>query len=191
VSVLTLAGAQQRYYPEFPSWHGAYVPSGGIAQTYPRHMVLGSDGAALTSGTMEMVLIYLPGKTRITSITFQSGATALATGTNQWFALYDINRNLLRQTVDDTSTAWAANAMKTLALTSTYVTPNAGLYYLGIMVAATTVPTLRMLAGFTASGALNLAPVVCGASSTGLTTTAPNPAAAITVQNSLMFAYVS
>jgi hypothetical protein len=188
---MTLAQMQLRYYPEFPSWHGAYVPTGGIAQTYPRHMVLGSDAAALVSGTMEMIAIYLPGKTKLTSITFYSGATALAVGLNQWFALYDINRVLLRQTVDDTTTAWAANTMKTLALTSTYVTRTAGLYYLGINVTATTVPTLRALAGFTASGAQTLTPVICGASSTGLLGTAPDPAAAITVQQSLLYAYVS
>ncbi|HNU15382.1 MAG TPA: hypothetical protein PKI55_13085, partial [Chitinophagaceae bacterium] len=74
------------------------------------------------------------------------------------------------------TTAWAANTRKTLNLTSTFTTTYTGLYYLGIMVTATTVPTMK---GYTArtGGQLNAAaPSMGGTSNTGLTTALPNPA---------------
>jgi hypothetical protein len=80
--------------------------------------------------------------------------------------------------VNDTTTAWAANARKTLALTSTFTTTYSGLYYLGIMVAATTVPTIK---GNTAKTGGQLgagAPSLGGTSTTGLTTALPATAAA-------------
>lgn len=145
--------------------------------------------AALVSQRLQMFAIDLPSGLTVTSITFVSGTTALATGVNQWFALFDSSRALLRQTTDDTSTAWAASTAKTLNLTSTFTTTYSGLHYLGIMVNATTVPTLT---GTTGVAQVNgIAPILCGASTTGLTTTAPNPAAAIANQATEAWAYVS
>ena len=48
------------------------------------------------------------------------GGTAANTPTNWWFALYDDSATpaLLRQTADQTSTAWAANTAKTVAADS-------------------------------------------------------------------------
>ena len=121
----------------------------------------------------------MPAGTTINSISFWSATTALATGTNQLFGLYDQNLNLLRSSVNDTSIAWAANSRKTLSLTSAFTTTYSGLYYLGIMVAATTVPTLK---GNTAKtgGQLNAGtPSMGGTSTTGLTTALPATAASL------------
>ena len=84
----------------------------------------------------------------------------------------------MRSSTNDTSTAWAANSRKTLSLTSTFTTTYSGIHYLGIMVAATTVPTIK---GNTAKvgGQLSAAaPTMGGTSTTGLTTTLPATAAA-------------
>ena len=98
----------------------------------------------------------------------------------RWAATNSSARALLASTANATSTAWAANTVVTRALSAAYTVPTTGLYYVGIMVAATTAPSL---AGVTAAGNAALrttAPIISGNSTTTLTTTLPDPAAAIT-----------
>ena len=151
----------------------AMFVTGCKAETFPRHLVPEVNTALLSTGRLSLEAIAIRAGELLTSISFWSATTAGATLTNQLFGLYDNNLNLLRSSVNDGATAWAANARKTLNLTSTFTTTYSGLYYLGIMVAATTVPTVK---GYTArtGGQLNAAaPSLGGTSNTGLTTTLP------------------
>lgn len=161
-------------------WSSAYGISGTISESIPRILCAEANLAVLTSGTLFLQAIYLRAGQRVSNISFHSATTALATGTNQFFALYDINRALLAQTANATSTAWAANSIATRALTAPYTATYSGLYYVGIMIAATTVPTLKGLTAKTASQLAAQTPILHGNSSAGLTTALPNPAAAIT-----------
>lgn len=157
--------------------------SGIKAETIPRHLLTETNTAALVSGRLQLQLIWLTAGTIINNLSAWSATTALGTGTNQIFGLYDTSLNRLAFTVNDGATAWAANTQKTLALSSPaqYIVPTTGLYYIGIMVAATTVPTLKGQTAPTAtSGPRGAAPMVTGSSSTGLTTTIPDPAGAMT-----------
>ncbi len=152
--------------------------TGALYETFDRDLCDEVNTAVLSTGRLSLQAIYIPSGVTITSISFWSATTAVGTPTNQLFGLYDINLNLLRSSNNDTTTAWAANSRKTLALTSTYTTTYSGLYYLGCMVAATTVPTLK---GNTAktNGQLGAgAPSMGGTSTTGLTTALPATAAA-------------
>lgn len=173
--------------PLFPN----FGPAGCKAETFPRNFLDETNVSLLSTGRLSLQAIWLQAGTVITSITFYSATTAAGTPTNQRFALYDSSRNLLAQTNDDTTTAWAANTGKTLNLTSQYTVPSTGLYYLGIMVAATTVPTIKGMAAPSASQIHGLAPIINGTSTTGLTTTLPNPAAAITVTTTSAYAHVN
>ncbi len=147
--------------------------------------------SVLATGTLLLQAIYLPAGTVVSSITCVSGATALGTGTNQWFALYDSSLNKLAVTSDDTSTAWAADTAKTLSFSTAFVTTYSGLHYIGVMVKATTVPTLAGTA--TRASITGLAPKLCGTSSTGLTNpaSAPATAAAITAVAASIYAYTA
>lgn len=152
--------------------------SGALYETIDRDLCDEVNTALLSSGRLSLQAIYLPAGVTINSISFWSATTAGATLTNQLFGLFDSSYNLLRSSVNDTSTAWAANSRKTLALTSAFTTTYSGIHYLGIMVAATTVPTIK---GNTAKtgGQLNAgAPTMGGTSTTGLTTALPATAAA-------------
>lgn len=117
-------------------------PSGILIESHPREMLTGSDLAALTTQVMTTVAIPLQAGDKVTSITFLSGGTAAGTPTNWWFALYSPAGALLSQSADQTTAAWAADTAKTLALATAQVASAAGIYYVGIMVKATTVPTL-------------------------------------------------
>jgi hypothetical protein len=149
------------------------VLTGALYETFDRNLCDEVNTAVLSTGRMSLQAIYIPAGVTITSISFWSATTAAGTPTNQLFGLYDVNLNLLRSSVNDTTTAWAANSRKTLALTSTFTTTYSGLYYLAIMVTATTVPTLK---GNTAKtgGQLNAgAPSMGGTSNSSLTTALP------------------
>jgi hypothetical protein len=158
-----------------------YGITGSLAETFDRNFCTETNVALLVSGRLSVQAIWLTAGQVINNIAFHSATTALATGTNQLFGIYDLNRQLLATTVNDTSTAWAANTLKSLALTASYTVGYTGLYYLAIMVAATTVPTIK---GNTAPAASQLhgqVPILNGTSTTGLTVSLPNPCAAIAV----------
>lgn len=176
-----------------PTHGGANLlkPTGALAETYPRSLG-GANIGTLTSGTLKLVACVLPKDLVVTSITWVSGSTALNTGTNAWTSLHDSSRNLLRQSTTDTSPVWGANAAKTFTLSSTFTTTYTGLHYLGLMIAATTVPSLTgQQQGSGTANVYGIAPILVGNSTTGLTGTAPNPAAALTASIVLPYAYVS
>lgn len=161
-----------------PILNNRYVLSGALYETFDRNLCDEVNTSLLSTGSLSLQAIYIPSGTVVSSISFWSGTTAAGTPTNQLFGLFDSSLNLLRSSTNDTTTAWAANSKKTLALTSTFTTTYSGIHYLGLMVTATTVPTIK---GNTAktNGALNAAaPSMGGTSTTGLTTALPATAAA-------------
>lgn len=149
---------------------------------------INTDLSALTTQVMTSVALWLRKGDVVTSLTFKSGATAAGTPTNWWFALYDPDGALLSQAADQTSTAWAANTAKTLDLAAAQTITESGIYYAGVMVKATTPPTLLgasvALAGASAAWLTGEA-ILAQTSGSSLTTTAPStiatPSAVATV----------
>lgn len=170
---------------------GDQTPDGVVATTIPRTAQI-TNQAVLVSGRLSVVRIWLEKGDIVRGIAFYSGTTLAGTPTNQWFALYSQARALLGITADDTTTAWAANTRKALNLTSPYTVTASGYFYLGLMVAAATPPT--MLGQTSQSTVLNRPPIVQGAdgTNTGLTVPAgaPNPAAAFSASGSIMYVEV-
>lgn len=166
------------------------APAGSVAESYPRVGARIADAVSvLTTGKLMLQAIHIPAGVTVTNITMRGSSTAAVSPTNWWFALYDSSLNLLRQTADQTTAAWAANASKTLALTSPFVTTYSGLYYVGESMAAATV---NNLIGMSSSGVTTVAPVIFGLTAdTGLTATAPNPAGAITGASGQVYIYLT
>lgn len=166
-------------------------PNAYAAESVPRSAATITSRGTLASGRMSVVAIELPVGLTINKLIFHSGTTALATGSNQWFCLLDQNRNQLAVTADDTSTAWASNTAKALSLATPFTTAYAGLYYLGVVVVATTVPSLVAIQqlGYIAG----LAPVLSGTANTALTNPASCPATAqaLAVVGDMLYAAVS
>lgn len=164
-----------------------------LASTFDRAIVTETNDGQLATGRLNLHRIFLPKGLSITTISYFSFTTALTVGVNQWFALFDSSRNKLAITADDTSTAWAANTKKTLTVTGgPYVTTTTGWYYTGIMVKATTVPSLSAI-GNGITNIRGLAPIPCGVADTGLTNPAscPATAAALTANIDLAYAEVA
>jgi hypothetical protein len=144
------------------------------------------------SGTLWLQAIYLKAGQLISNIILSSATTAAGTPTNARAGLFDLaTRALLAETANQTTTAWAANTVKTLALTTPYRVPTSGLYYIGFYMTATTIITMKGGTAKTGAQLAGTAPILGGASSTGLTTAMPNPAAAITAGTASLYAAVS
>jgi hypothetical protein len=159
-------------YPRISYQQRAAMPTGALAEAGVGRYNAMSSQAALTSGILRLGgMCVLPKDTAVASITIPSGSTAAITPTNQWFCLVRVSDlAVLRKTADDLTTAWGASVNKTLSLSSSY-TPTADEFvYLGVMVAAGTVPTLL---GWSINQSVTfIAPISCGNSTTGLTTPA-------------------
>lgn len=204
---VTLLAGENLILDEEGSWHhhdtqgGDYiyaVPAkpnlgitGTLAETMPRETCPEVNTTAPASGTLAMQAIYLTAGTLVSNITIASATTAAGTPTNYFFALYDANRNLRAQSANQTTTAWAANTVKTLAMTTPYRVPTSGQYYIGYFMTATTVATLKGGTARTGGQLANTAPIIYGTSTTGLTTALPDPAAAITGTTASIYAAVS
>lgn len=177
------------------AWAGDSVyglaPTGAISESFPRYL----SSAALqgTTGTLRMVALWLPAGATITNILAVCNATAEAGGSHAFAALYDSSRALLRQSTDETGTgAVGASAAHTFALSSQFVTTYSGLHYVGMNVVASTMPGIICGPSSISAILAGVAPVLGGnTTDTGLTGTAPNPAAAITQATQMMYVYVT
>lgn len=163
-----------RFHPDFLR-NGS--PSTILRESFPRWAIT-TDLTAPVTQVMTTVAVPLQAGDVITSITFKSGATAADTPLNWWFALYSSASTpaLLAQTADQTTTAWAANTAKTVALATAQTITAPGVYYAAFMMKATTVTTLlgRTLALAGAStGSITGQKVLAQTSGSSLTDTAP------------------
>ena len=166
--------------------------TGTLAETMPRETCPEVNTVAPTaSGTLFMQAIYLKAGQLVSNITISSATTAAGTPTNYFFALYDSARALKAVSANQTTTAWAANTVKTLAMTTPYRVPTSGLYYIGIMMTATTIITTKGGTAKTGGQLASTVPILHGTSTTGLTTAMPDPAAAITGGLVTLYAAVS
>lgn len=171
-----------------------HAPTNGTfaRSNLPRNGLYDSAGdtgqVALATGVMTSVPVFLAAGDVVTNLSFRSGATAAGTPTAWWFALYSdaATPALLAQTADQTTTAWAANTTKTVALATAQTITRTGVYWAAIMVTATTPPTLM--------GAGVVAPIATGernlsqSSGSSLTTTAPATIATPAVKQFAPFA---
>ena len=163
-------------------------PAGTYAQNMHRREVSSNSVIIGATGIMTSVAIALQAGDIVTSITFRSGDTAASVPLNWGFALYS-NASTpakLAQTADQTTTAWAANTTKTIALATAQLITVAGIYYASLWMKATTqitcagmiLPHLDL-----STGLLTTEKVISQSSGSALTTTAP---ATITTTTSLV-----
>jgi len=189
---MTPALAWEQIVPEGPlDPDKLWMPVGGICQNYNRAF---SDTAAATIISQRLHLaggaVLEAGRT-ITSISFWSQAAAV-TPANQWFCIVDRDTlALLAITVDDGATAWAADTLKTLALSAPFQNTLNREIYIGVMVNAATTPTIAGNAP--RIGVVDMAVSLGGHSSAALTNPAscPNPVAAPVATNRLPWALLN
>lgn len=112
-------------------------------RTMSRKDINSAAGVTLpTTGKLCVVKATLEAGDVVTNLSFVAGATAGATMTSWWVALYTIKGVLMAQSADQVAAVIAANTVKTLALTTAQKIRESGDYYFGICIAASTIPTV-------------------------------------------------
>lgn len=151
-------------------------PDTFFRRSQPRNGLYDSAGdthVPLVTAVMTSVPIFLHAGDVITNVFVRSGATAAGTPTNQWAALYSdaATPALLAQSVDRTTEAWAANTTRQFVLATAQTIARSGIYWVAVMVTATTVPSLlgSVAGAAMATGERNLSQ----SSGSALTGTAP------------------
>jgi len=149
-----------------------YAPAGAVAEVFPRQHA--TTAATLTSGTLTVRAVSLPKGLVVSSATFVTNSAVKTGGSHGWYVLLDSARKVVAVTADqtDAATVWGGtNTPYPLAFTAPYiVTAYDGMYYLGVMVAATGMPNFAANPALTGGINGTLTPVLAGTSSTGQTT---------------------
>jgi hypothetical protein len=161
---------------EIQGWSGAASPV--VRENFDRAICFSAVVAIGATGVMASYGIPLYAGDVITSLACMSGNVGATTPTNWWFALYDTSKNLMAQTADQTTTAWAALTVKDIALATPKTITNTGIYYAAIMMKATTVNNLAGCGLQTGlqdlgDGLVTGMAAKAQTSGSGLTTTAP------------------
>lgn len=153
-------------------------PAQAVAATMPRRQATAISNT-LTSGTLYLALITIPGGTTVTNCTMFTATTAKTGGTHGWYVLLDTTFKVVAVTADqtDAATVWGAtNTGYPLAFGATFTPTVTANYYVGVMVAQSAggTPTFSvstaLSAGLAAATGIAGGVVQCGTSSTGQTT---------------------
>lgn len=170
-ATLSSAGVLTAVWPHHRQW-GADV----IGQSFPRHFAESTATSMFTDQQMHLCPVVLYAGTTAAYVSFATGGTGVGTPVNWWFALYDSSLNLMAQTADQTTAAWPANTITTLALSTPQAILTTGVYFVGGMVNHSVAPAIiTKITGPDASTPLYVG-LGNGRYDTGLTTTAPSTA---------------
>ncbi len=183
--------------PSYPStaanarefgFSGSPLASALYRENFPRDQI-NVDNAIGTTGLITAAAIWVNTGDVITKASICVGATAGATLTHKYFALYSnatIPALIGTQQADDTAAAMAANTVYSGTFGATYTVTTSGLIWVAFCVTGTTIPTLvgkTTNLNATAAAALNtltgLTNGLC-VTATGAASTAPATMAAIT-----------
>ena len=139
--------------------------------TMPR-LAVTSSTSALSSGVMSVMQVPLRQGETISSMVLYTSGTAGASITHGWYVLLDENLKVLGVTADQTAGGkWTSTATAySLGFTSPFVTPYAGIYYVGVMLAGTTMPNFLGSPSLASGANQTILPAVTGQIGTGLTT---------------------
>lgn len=112
-----------------------------------------------------------PANQPIDQVWYVSGTTAANVPTNYWAVVADQNFNIIAKSTDLLTTAWSANTAKGFTLSATWTPDRDTPVYVGLMVKATTPPSLM---GFVtqATAQFQMVPYLSATSDSGLTTPA-------------------
>lgn len=176
-----------------PPWPGPGGVSAILRESLSYLLPL-ANSPVLISGQATLSAFPLVAGDRVSAIRFCSATTAANGPTHQTFGFYDLVGNRYCTTADDLATAWAANTMKSLAVTAVnkvpggsdvtagpWIVPQTGTYLVACTVTATVaVPTLvglARLAGSFGTNAFNFDSYIPAAA--GLAGVLPNSIAPI------------
>jgi Pectate lyase superfamily protein len=150
------------------------APSGALAVSHPDRSIITSSFTPV-SGTDYYRLVRLTAGIPVTNVNMWVTGTVKTGGSHGWVVIVSLaTGKVVAVSADqiDTATTWhTLNSPQAIALTSQYVPPVTGQYYLGFCIVASQMPTIAD-SGATGmvSQLASQSPVFCGSVTTGLTT---------------------
>jgi hypothetical protein len=171
---LTVGSAADHIHPYQSNLSMYVAPAVATAETFPRALALASVSLAGQTGVLQVMQIGLPKGLAISNLAFVTKGTAAAGQTHGWFVLLD-NALVVRAVTADQTTAgtgglFGSTGQAYVLPTNAYTTTYGGYYYIGVMVAATTMPALVTSGTLASTGIASLSPLLCATSSSGQTT---------------------
>lgn len=115
---------------------GVVIAPNVLCQTLPD--INATSSLTCTAGTEFYTRIWIPPNSVVTNVSFITAATATSTPTDWWLTLRSPAAVVLAVTADQLTTAMAADTAFTVKFATPYTTLTGGMFYLSIMVAATT-----------------------------------------------------
>jgi hypothetical protein len=147
----------------------AMGPAGTVRANFDRANCSMGQSLSLTMGSAQMTLIYLFAGDTFSNFNIRAGTGGWSGITNSWAVLTDLNLNPLAVSSNVTTATQAAQTTRTFPVVGApYVALTTGLYYVGVMAAGTSAPTIGPSS--LSIGQQNILPYVAGTSGTGLTT---------------------
>jgi hypothetical protein len=146
--------------PNYAQYLTAMLPVIGsvtaVAETVPRAML--TSGLQFTSGTFRVNPVYLTAGTVVSNISFTTTVnTAGATVTGTWGGIFTASGNTLTLVAATAQQGLSSIATSTLftwpiatiasGSSTSYTVPTSGLYYVGVCITASTMPTLASING--------------------------------------------
>src|SRR6266852_3767843 len=175
--------------PSYPStaanarefgFSGSPLASALYRENFPRDQI-NVDNAIGTTGLITAAAIWVNTGDVITKASICVGATAGATLTHKYFALYSnatVPALIGTQQADDTGAAMAANTVYTGTFGATFTVQTTGLIWVAFCVTGTTIPTLiGKVSGLNATARAALNTLFGGSVTNGLACTATGAAA--------------
>lgn len=162
----------------FPSrefmFAGSPAATSMFRESFPNDQIT-TDCAIGATSLITAAAVYLFAGDTISKVSVCVGATAGATLSHKFGVLYSgaTTPALLASSADDTGSSMAANTVYTATFSTAYVVPTSGLYWAGICISGTTIPTLLgKVTNLNATAAAALNTLIGGTRANGVSVTA-------------------
>lgn len=142
-----------------------YGPTGTLAETISRNCCIESNNTVGTTGQVSMQLIWLRAGTLVSNISICTATTLATTPTHAAIGLCSLTGTVLATSADQTTTAMAANTLYKIPMTTPYLVPTTGWYYIAWSMTSSGQPTLKGMATITNGILFGSTPPVFGVSS--------------------------
>lgn len=142
VPAVHASGAVVGPYAVVPT-NAVWGPTGTLAETIPRNVCTETNNIVSTTGQVALQLIFLRAGTVVTNISICTATTLATTPTHAAIGLCSLTGTVLATSADQTSTAMAANTLFKFAMTTPYVVPTTGAYYIAWGMTSGGQPTLK------------------------------------------------
>ena len=151
--------------PVTPTWG----PTGTIAETIPRNVCTETNNVIFTTGQIAMQLIWLRAGTTVSKISICTATTLATTPTHNAIGLVSVAGVMLASSADALTQAMAAQTLYTWTMTTPYIVPTTGAYYVAWGLTSGGQPTVKGQTAVTNGTLFGTTPPVYGVSAVSYT----------------------